>query len=113
MKANHQLLPSYDRLVIDEAHHLEDVAGKHLGLSMKYFTVTHTLTRLYKDSRNGQLPALRQMLSASAEEKATQWIGVIDRLYPDLITVKENWDRLNELLFGLIPDRGIQASRGS
>ncbi|MGG1876978.1 ATP-dependent DNA helicase DinG [Paenibacillus cisolokensis] len=112
VKANHQLLPSYDRLVIDEAHHLEDVAGKHLGLSMKYFTVTHTLTRLYKDSRNGQLPALRQMLSASAEEKATQWIGVIDRLYPDLITVKENWDRLNELLFGLIPDRGDSGESG-
>src|SRR5690606_35021716 len=32
IQAGHQLLPGYERLVIDEAHHLEDVAGKHLGL---------------------------------------------------------------------------------
>ncbi|SMF87296.1 ATP-dependent DNA helicase DinG [Paenibacillus uliginis N3/975] len=111
VKANHQLLPSYERLVIDEAHHLEDVAGKHLGLHMKYFTVVHTLTRLYKDSRNGQLPALRQLLQTSAHEKAGEWTVVIDRLYPDLITVKESWDRLSDLLFGLLPERG-DASAG-
>ncbi len=106
VKANHQLLPSYERLVIDEAHHLEDVAGKHLGLQMKYFTVVHTLTRLYKDSRSGQLPALRQLLQASPHEKSGEWSAVIDRIYPDLITVKENWDRLSDQLFGLLPERG-------
>lgn len=111
VKANHQLLPSYERLVIDEAHHLEEVAGKHLGLHMKYFSVVHTLTRLYKDSRSGQLPALRQLLQASADEKAGEWMSIIDRLYPDLITVKECWDRLSDLLFGLIPERG-DASAG-
>lgn len=105
VKAGHQLLPAYEHLVIDEAHHLEDVAGKHLGMHMKHFTVAHTLMRLYKDNRNGQLPTLRQMLQSSGSEEASEWSGVIDRLYPDLLTVKETWDALSDRLFSLLPER--------
>ncbi|AIQ30798.1 MULTISPECIES: ATP-dependent DNA helicase DinG [Paenibacillus] len=105
VKAGHQLLPAYEHLIIDEAHHLEDIAGKHLGMQMKYFTVAHTLTRLYKDSRSGQLPALRQTLQSSGSEQASEWSGVIDRIYPDLLTVKESWDTLSDKLFGLLPER--------
>ncbi|AWB44977.1 ATP-dependent helicase DinG [Paenibacillus sp. CAA11] len=109
IQAGHQLLPSYERLVIDEAHHLEDVAGKHLGLHMKYFTIIHTLTRLYKDSRTGQLPNLRMQLQSTGTEKALEWSSVIDTLYPPLIEVKESWDRLSDLLFGLMPERSDAA----
>ncbi|MED5017748.1 ATP-dependent DNA helicase DinG [Paenibacillus chibensis] len=105
VKAGHQLLPSYERLVIDEAHHLEDVAGKHLGLHMKYFSVVHTLTRLYRDGRNGQLPTLRQQLQSSGRERASEWITAIDRISEDLVDIKEDWDKLNESLFGLLPER--------
>lgn len=110
VKAGHQLLPAYEHLVIDEAHHLEDVAGKHLGMQMKYFTVAHTLTRLYKDSKSGQLPALRQTLQTSGSEQASEWSSVIDRIYPDLLTVKETWDVLSDKLFGLLPDRSDAAA---
>ncbi|ASA22888.1 ATP-dependent DNA helicase DinG [Paenibacillus donghaensis] len=105
VKAGHQLLPAYEHLVIDEAHHLEDVAGKHLGMHMKHFTVQHTLLRLYKDSKNGQLPALRQILQSSGSEQASEWSLTIDTLYPDLLTVKESWDTLSEKLFALLPER--------
>ncbi|AHV98046.1 ATP-dependent DNA helicase DinG [Paenibacillus sabinae] len=110
VKAGHQLLPAYEYLVIDEAHQLEEVAGKHLGMNMKHFTVSHTLNRLYKDSRNGQLPALRQILQSSGSEQASEWSGVIDRVYPDLLTVKESWDLLSEKLFTLIPERADTAA---
>lgn len=109
VKAGHQLLPSYERLVIDEAHHLEDVAGKHLGLHMKYFSVVHTLTRLYKDSRSGQLIALRQQLQSSGQERAGDWIAAIDRISEDLVDVKETWDKLSESLFALMPERNDAA----
>ncbi|GJM80733.1 hypothetical protein HMSSN139_32290 [Paenibacillus sp. HMSSN-139] len=109
IQAGHQLLPGYERLVIDEAHHLEDVAGKHLGIHMKYFTVVHTLTRLFKDSKTGQLANLRGSLEASAAEKATEWCSVIDGIYPTLVDVKESWDKLSELLFSLMPDRSDAA----
>lgn len=109
IQAGHQLLPSYERLVIDEAHHLEDVAGKHLGLHMKYFTFVHTLTRLYKDSRTGQLPSLRSSLATSGAEKAPGWIETIDSIFPALIEVKESWDKLSELLFGMMSERSDAA----
>jgi len=109
VKAGHQLLPAYEHLVIDEAHHLEEVAGKHLGLHMRYFTVVHTLTRLYKDNRNGQFPALIQQLRSSSDEKASDWTVVIDRLCGELVEVKEHWDRLNDMLFALLPERSDAA----
>lgn len=109
IQAGHQLLPGYERLVIDEAHHLEEVAGKHLGLQMKYFTVVHTLTRLFKDSKTGQFPNLRMILQHSASEKSAEWCSVIDGLYPSLVDVKENWDRLAEMMFTLMPERSDAA----
>ncbi|AET61364.1 dnaq family exonuclease/ding family helicase [Paenibacillus terrae HPL-003] len=105
VKASHQLLPSYEHLVIDEAHHLEEVAGKHLGMHMKYFTLVHTLTRLFKDSKNGQLPSLRQQLAKSGHEKSTDWASTIDQLYPLVLEVKETWDMLSDKLFGMLPER--------
>lgn len=109
IQAGHQLLPGYERLVIDEAHHLEDVAGKHLGLHMKYFTVVHTLTRLFKDSKTGQLPSLRMLLQSTPGEKAADWCSVIDGIYPSLLDVKESWDKLSEMLFALMPERSDAA----
>ncbi|MEK1830230.1 hypothetical protein AAAC51_17385 [Priestia megaterium] len=29
--SNHELLPEYEQIIIDEAHHLEDIAGEELG----------------------------------------------------------------------------------
>ncbi|MDQ0088055.1 ATP-dependent DNA helicase DinG [Paenibacillus anaericanus] len=109
IQAGHQLLPSYERLVIDEAHHLEDVAGKHLGLQLKYFTVVHTLTRLFKDSKTGQLPSLRSALQNTKSEKSSEWCSIIDGLYRSLLDVKESWDKLSEMLFVLMPDRSDAA----
>lgn len=103
VKAAHQLLPAYESLVIDEAHHLEDVAGKHLGMHMKYFTLVHTLTRLFKDSRNGQLPMLRSQLSG--HENSVQWGSMVDQMFPLAVEVKELWDRMSDALFGLLPER--------
>lgn len=105
VKASHQLLPSYEHLIIDEAHHLEEVAGKHLGLHMKYFTFIHPLTRLFKDSKTGQLPALRQMLNQSGMEQAPGWSSTIDSMYGEAVEAKEAWDKLSEMLFGMLPER--------
>ncbi|MNW25644.1 hypothetical protein D3C74_23920 [compost metagenome] len=105
VKASHQLLPSYEHLIIDEAHHLEEVAGKHLGLHMKYFTFIHPLTRLFKDSKTGQLPALRQMLNQSGMEQASGWSSTIDSMYGEAVEAKEAWDKLSEMLFAMLPER--------
>ncbi len=55
------VLPPYRRLVLDEAHHLEDVAAMHLGTQASRLGVDRLLSRLEKNGR-GLLPALRSVL---------------------------------------------------
>lgn len=106
-----RFLPSYDHLIIDEAHHLEDVAGKHLGLHLKYFSLVHTLTRLLKDSKSGQLPTLRTKLQAAGDTKLLEWCEIIDSFYPQIIETKEMWDNLTEMLFAMMPQRSADGGQ--
>ncbi|SEQ26634.1 ATP-dependent DNA helicase DinG [Virgibacillus subterraneus] len=48
----YQLLPSYDKAIIDEAHHLEETASKHYGLKLDYVHVQYTLTQI-GDTKDG------------------------------------------------------------
>ncbi len=42
------ILPDYDHVILDEAHHLEDVASRHFGLSVSEGRVHHLLNVLYR-----------------------------------------------------------------
>ncbi len=107
VKADHRLLPAYEQLVIDEAHHFEQVASKHLGTEVGYFTMLNSLSWLFKDSRSGQLPFLRSRLDASDDTDAdgAELREKIDALYPKMIKVKQAWDELTEQLYQLLLDR--------
>lgn len=41
MIKDYQLLPSYEHVIIDEAHHLEPVASKHFGLKLDYVSLQY------------------------------------------------------------------------
>src|SRR3989449_4411377 len=78
------VLPPYRRLVLDEAHHLEDVAAMHLGAQVSMLGVQRLLSRLEKNGR-GLLPTLRSvlfgrddLLSAASRDLAQQ--GLVDAL---------------------------------
>jgi len=78
------VLPPYRRLILDEAHHLEDVAAMHLGAQVSMLGVQRLLSRLEKNGR-GLLPTLRSvlfgrddLLSAASRELAQQ--GLTDAL---------------------------------
>jgi ATP-dependent DNA helicase DinG len=55
------VLPPYRRLVLDEAHHLEDVAATHLGAQVSMVGVNRLLSRLERGGR-GLLPTLEILL---------------------------------------------------
>ena len=57
------VLPPYRRLILDEAHHLEDVAAAHLGAQVSQLGVQRLLGRLERGGR-GLLPALHAELSS-------------------------------------------------
>ncbi|HVH67623.1 MAG TPA: helicase C-terminal domain-containing protein [Gemmatimonadales bacterium] len=75
------VLPPYRRLVLDEAHHLEDVAAMHLGAQVSKLGVERLLARLEKNGR-GLLPTLRSvlfrrddLLSAASRDVVQQSMG--------------------------------------
>lgn len=43
---DHSLIPGYQEAIIDEAHHLDDVASDHFGLQTDYFSFHRLLDRL-------------------------------------------------------------------
>src|SRR5213593_3270935 len=55
------VLPPYRRLILDEAHHLEDVAATHLGAQVSMVGVNRLLSRLERSGR-GLLPTLEILL---------------------------------------------------
>jgi ATP-dependent DNA helicase DinG len=101
IKADNRLLPSYKHLVIDEAHHFEEVASSHLGISIFYNSIANSLLWLLRDSRNGLLPQLRIRLEKTGSERAVSWCGRIEQLYPMLVKIKEAWDSMTEQMYEL------------
>lgn len=60
------VLPPFRRLVLDEAHHVEAIAGEHFGLDVGERGLSRALGRLSRrnDAVRGVLPALRDALVA-------------------------------------------------
>lgn len=80
LKADHRVLPRYDKLVLDEAHHLEEEATKHLGQEVYLAHCLTLFARLSRDSgRHGVLPELSKRLETS-EGAISETRKVIDQL---------------------------------
>jgi ATP-dependent DNA helicase DinG len=104
--AEHRVLPSYERLIVDEAHHFEDVAIQHFGIEISYFSMVSPLMKLFKDSQTGQLPLLNRFLQGNASISAESWAEHFFTLYAKIVKAKEAWDELFEIIFsGLIAER--------
>jgi ATP-dependent DNA helicase DinG len=101
IKADNRLLPSYKHLVIDEAHHFEEVASSHLGISVFYNSIANSLLWLLRDSRTGLLPQLRLRLQKEGAEKPLLWSARIEQLYPQIVKIKEAWDSMAEQMYEL------------
>jgi DnaQ family exonuclease/DinG family helicase, putative len=107
IQAEHRLLPGYEHLVVDEAHHLEEVASKHLGLQLSYFSLVHPFNRLIKDSRGGGLLSqLIAMLHGESESGVPAWIETLDELSKSFTSIREDWDKMFELMYTLMGTTG-------
>ncbi|OLC73376.1 MAG: hypothetical protein AUH78_13885 [Gemmatimonadetes bacterium 13_1_40CM_4_69_8] len=102
------VLPPYRRLILDEAHHLEDVAATHLGAQVNQGGVQRLLGRLERNGR-GLLPTLaaelrsrEDLLSAASRDLVTQ------RLRDALRTARRAADEL----FAILARRLEEATAG-
>jgi ATP-dependent DNA helicase DinG len=108
MQTDNKLLPAYEHLVIDEAHHFESAASKHFGIELTYPGFLNTLLRLYRDQRTGQLAMFRNRLRTFSEPEMTSLATLVEQMMEFCITVKENWEQLGEVMFLVLQQLGGQ-----
>ena len=95
------VLPPYRRLVLDEAHHLEDVAAQHLGTQVSMLGVQRLLGRLERNGR-GLLPALAAELGTRDDLMASASRDLLTRSVFDSLVAARRWA---EELFGRLARR--------
>ena len=95
------VLPPYRRLVLDEAHHLEDVAAQHLGTQVSMLGVQRLLGRLERNGR-GLLPTLAAELSTHEDLMGAASRDLLSRTVLDALGAARRWA---EELFGRLGRR--------
>lgn len=80
LKAEHRVLPKYNHLIFDEAHHVEEVATRHLGEEVHLLQLLALFGRLVRDyGRHGILPELLSKLELS-ESRSASVVGSLQKL---------------------------------
>jgi ATP-dependent DNA helicase DinG len=113
MRAEHRLLPAYDRLIVDEAHHLEEVASHHLGQKTGHSTLILPLQRVWKDARTGLLPQLISSVSSMGSGESAVWTEKLEVLLPKIHDIREAWERLMEALYNMIASQAATDETGN
>jgi ATP-dependent DNA helicase DinG len=76
------VLPAYRHLILDEAHHLEDVAAGHLGAQVTSRGIRRLLNRLERNGK-GLVPALQYDLSSAHDLLSRASLDLLrERLIP-------------------------------
>ncbi|MBI3793008.1 MAG: helicase [Gemmatimonadetes bacterium] len=111
------VLPAFNRLVVDEGHHLEDAALERLGASVSRRAVERLFGRLERKGR-GLLPTLYQK-QAALLKLAKQGDALLDasqilisrQLLPDVQTGRERAAVLFDILGALVTEAGVPQLR--
>ncbi len=101
------VLPPYDRLILDEAHHLEDVAAAHLGAQVTSRGIRRLLGRFERNGK-GLLPTLAADLVAQGDLLSRASLDLLrERLLPAVADARRAADQLILRLHGrLEPEQG-------
>ena len=83
MTQDHQLLPSFKQVIIDEAHHLEEVASDHFGIKTDYFSFSHLFSRIGALHTNDLLHKLSSVQEEQGLNLDTSF-EILDKLMNDL-----------------------------
>ena len=95
------VLPPYQRLILDEAHHLEDVAANHLGTQVTSRAVRRLLARFERNGR-GLAPTLSYELQSRGDLLSR---ASLDLLHQRLIPAINDARRASEALFSRLYQR--------
>ena len=73
------LIPDYQHLIIDEAHHLEDEATRQLGFQVSQNQLTEELDSLGRILENVRARLRLSSLSSSEAQRARKYVGPVGR----------------------------------
>ena len=96
------VLPAYQRLVIDEGHHIEDAAAQHLGATVTRRALQRLFGRLERKGK-GLLPALAGKLAAEGDLLSVASLQLVEsRIAPAVRAGREHADLVFDLLGGFL-----------
>ncbi|GGB33268.1 ATP-dependent DNA helicase DinG [Virgibacillus dakarensis] len=96
---DYQFLPSYEKAIIDEAHHLEETASKHYGLRLDYASIHYSLNHIGTIDETNWLGKLISSYSFNPNETLIDnWNDIFER-------VKYEVDDLFRYLFQYVTDQ--------
>jgi ATP-dependent DNA helicase DinG len=105
------VLPAYNRLVIDEGHHLEEAAASHLGATVSRRSLQRLFGRLDRRGK-GLFGALMARLAKSDDLLSTASFDlVLTRLAPALESARTKAATLFDLLETFLVNGGEQVQR--
>ncbi len=81
--AGGQILPPYSHLIIDEAHHVEEVATAQLGIEIREKDIFEYLDQIFQESdglRSGVVPQLQYLARSEDFSRASELREAIDPL---------------------------------
>jgi ATP-dependent DNA helicase DinG len=113
LQTDSKILPAYQHIVIDEAHHFEATASKHFGVEVTHAGFLNVIYRLYRDQRNGQLNPFRQRLQSFAATDLAPLSTLLDQQITHLISIKEAWEQLSDIMVLFIQTNGERSDHES
>jgi ATP-dependent DNA helicase DinG len=111
------VIPAYSRLVLDEAHHVEESAAAHLGTSASRRGLQQLFSRLARQGAGarggrGLLHALEMRLVAASDLLSTASLDIIRKnLVPSVDAAREKGALLFDLLHSYLQSRGETVRR--
>jgi len=101
LAAEKHFLPSYSRIVFDEAHNLERVATTYLGLEVSYWTLLRLLGRIYRKKGKAERGILAKV--ANRERGLARRLDRIFRAMPEVKKACKDFFEILKQSFDLFP----------
>ncbi|MBX7244563.1 MAG: DEAD/DEAH box helicase family protein [Candidatus Sumerlaeaceae bacterium] len=95
------ILPPFQRLIVDEAHHLEAVATDHFSTETSLYAMRRQLAKLMspRDRRGGLTRLEREVFSADAGAKLKPTARILELLSSDIPDLRVKLDGVLDQLF--------------
>jgi ATP-dependent DNA helicase DinG len=100
------LLPDHDVLIVDEAHHLQDAATRHLGISVRQNQLSADLSTAI--GANGAVATYARVLQAATSSAA---LNPVPQMHADTIEATERANRLAAECFAAVAEFADYVSR--